>query len=616
MTLLIKATNLSKEAAGAVLFTKVNVEVHAGERIALFGRNGVGKTTLLNMLTGTIQPDKGTIERKLPVTEWGWLEQQVEASDSISIETYVQSGSPELYACKCELSDLEASMKKADTSDMESLLLRYSATSERYIQLGGYDWEIEVEKKLLQLKLGRELWDLPLHVCSGGQKTRAQMARLMVRNPQLLLLDEPTNHLDGESLEWLEQWLQGYTGTVLFVSHDRYFIDRLADSLIEITPNGSKKYHGGYSDFVRQREIEVKTQETEYRKQKQQREQLEASIRTYRQWFIQGEKNARKAEVPIQRGYFQARSGKHIGRLKDKEKQLERLEAERVEKPREAAGLHMKLEGSDFSGHSLVRMEQVSFSFQQGAAMLFRELQFEIVRGDRLAVLGSNGVGKTTLLKLLIGSLFPTEGIVRHHPQLKLGYFSQELDNLDKQDTLLDCLLSLPSMTQTLARTILGCFLFSGDDVHKQIKDLSMGEKCRAAFLKLYFSGANLLVLDEPTNYLDIDTRERIEQALEHYPGAMVLVSHDRFLIRKLANKLIWLTGDGHSLLFEGTYDEYEQSKKDRSIAPHLREQANERRRLEHLLSLLMAEETPDQAAEQLQMHQVRQIKLKLANLD
>jgi ATP-binding cassette, subfamily F, member 3 len=386
--------------------------------------------------------------------------------------------------------------------------------------------------------------------------------------------------------------------------------------LIEITPSGSRRFPGGYSDYMRQKEIEARTQETEYRKQKHEREQLEASIRMYRQWFHQGESNARKAEVPIQRGYFQARAGKHITRFRAKVKELKRLDAKRVEKPREETGLHMKLGAGDFAAHTLVCAESISFAYEPGHTGLFRDLQLAISRGDRLAVLGANGTGKTTLLKLLAGQLKPTAGLVRHHPQLRIGYFSQEMDNLEEKETILDTLLALPAMTQTEARTILGCFLFSGNDVYKRIEDLSMGEKCRVAFLKIFFSGANLLVLDEPTNYLDIDTRERIEQALQHYSGALVVVSHDRYLIRKLANRLLWLRGTEQAERFEGTYAEYEEAGVERQPDPQSRESLNEQRTLELELIQLINGDMLEAYTEPERISRMREIKRRLNELD
>ncbi|MBP1961206.1 ribosomal protection-like ABC-F family protein [Paenibacillus aceris] len=558
MTLLIKAMNVAKEFAGKTLFEHVNLDVYEGERIGIYGRNGVGKTTLLRLLADRLGTDKGGIERRLPLGQWGWMGQLIDSDETMPTHAYVEGGCPDHCAAKRSLKELETRMQDASASCMESLLADYEKAAERYQQLDGYHWELQVERRLLQLGLSSELWELPLGKLSGGQKTRAQLARLMVLEPKLLLLDEPTNHLDAASLEWLEAWIRAYSGTVVFVSHDRHFMDRVATCLVELTPTGSRKYRGGYTAYTRQKELELRTQEQLYRKQQLQREQLEESIRTYRQWFRQGEKSARTAEVPIQRGYFQARAGTHVSRMNAKRKELERLEADRVEKPRDAAHLKVKLGASEFAAHSLVRMERASFRY--GNRELFAELSLSVDRGDRLAVLGSNGTGKTTLLKLLVGQLQPAAGTVRQHPQASIGYFSQELEHLDDGETLLDSLLTLPAMTQTQARTILGCFLFSGEEVRKRISELSMGERCRLAFLKLLFSGANLLVLDEPTNYLDIDSRERIEQALLHYPGAMVIVSHDRFFIRKLATKLLWLNAERRPIAFAGTYDEYTEA--------------------------------------------------------
>jgi ATP-binding cassette subfamily F protein 3 len=304
MTVLIKATNVMKEFAGEPLFEQVELEVYAGERIAIYGRNGTGKTTLLRLLSGTLDLDKGHVERRLPLDQWGWMGQQTEADDAISTHAYIEEGCPEHCAVKRKLKELEARMHDESAPSIDSLLADYQEALERYMELDGYYWETQVEQKLLLLGLGRELWDLPLSQLSGGQKTRAQLARLMVREPQLLLLDEPTNHLDASSLEWLEAWLCAYPGTVVFVSHDRHFIDCVATSLVELMPTGSRRYRGGYTEYTRQKELELRTQEQLYRKQQLLQEQLEENIRMYRQWFHKGEKNARKTEDPRQRVYF------------------------------------------------------------------------------------------------------------------------------------------------------------------------------------------------------------------------------------------------------------------------------------------------------------------------
>lgn len=528
MTMLIKASGLSKEWNGRLIFEKVDLEIVQGERIALFGRNGVGKSTLFYILTGRLAADGGTIERRLPIDDWGWMDQQLDVQPDILTIDYVQSDCDELW---------------------------------------------KVEKRLRQMKLEPETWYIPFDNLSGGQKTRAQLARLMVREPKLLLLDEPTNHLDEESLCWLESWVRTYPGTVLFVSHDRAFVDAVADGIYEITSSGSRKFKGGYTAYREQKELDRRTQETLYRKQEQARKELEECIRNYQQWFVQAEKAASKAEIGAAKPYYKAKAKKNISRYHAKERELERLEAESVEKPRDTPQLKMQLQDSEFAARTLMRLESVRFSYEgdegsdeyrdRSNRLLFNQLHLTVERGDRLAVIGPNGVGKSTLLRLMLGELTPAAGQVKAHSQTRIGYFSQELEGLDGDETLLDSLLSLPSMTQTHARTILGCFLFSREDVFKRIEDLSMGEKCRVAFLKLYFSGANLLILDEPTNYFDIDTSERVEHALMEYSGALVVVSHDRYLIRKLANKLLMLDGSSPCKLFQGTLSEWEELKQD-----------------------------------------------------
>ncbi|WP_242403667.1 ribosomal protection-like ABC-F family protein [Paenibacillus pini] len=457
------------------------------------------------------------------------------------------------------MKQLELEMSTASSNDSTKLIENYGQLLERYEVLNGFEWETDVEKHLTKLHVGTELWDRPFADLSGGQKTKVRLASLLLQRPAFLLLDEPTNHLDEESMGWLEDWLNRYEGTVLLVSHDRTFLDRVVTGICELTSNGLKKYKGGYSDYRREKERELREQEVLYKKQKQAKEALEESIRRYQEWFVQAERSAStNNEVKITTSFYKAKALKNISRYHAKQKELERLESVSVQKPRDGAKLNMKLTEGSFTARVLLRLEDVSFGYDDQQP-LFDQLHLTLSRGDRLAVRGANGAGKSTLLKLLLGQQEPYEGRVWQHPMLNIGYFSQELEGLREEETLLDSLLRLPSMTETHARTILGCFLFSREAVFKKIGDLSMGEKCRAAFIQLYFSGANLLVLDEPTNYLDITTREVIEDALGAYPGALVVVSHDRMLIRKLAGRLLTLSAEEKPQIFEGTVEEEEQ---------------------------------------------------------
>jgi ATPase subunit of ABC transporter with duplicated ATPase domains len=463
----------------------------------------------------------------------------------------------------------------------EAVVAEYGEVYERYVQLDGYGWEAKAEKCLRQLKLGPQLWNQPYHLLSGGQKTRVQLAALLARQPKLLLLDEPTNHLDEETMEWLEEWVRSYPGTVFYVSHDRTFIDRTATAVLELNPSGCRSYPGAYTQYREQKEVEARTLEGQCRKQELEKEKLLESIRRYAEWFQQAHRAAG------QNDFRRSQAKKNVSRLHAKESSLARLEQIRVERPQSAPKLNMKLESEVFQGDALLNLKDITLAYGGGPALL-EHFDLSLRRGDRLAVLGPNGAGKSTLLKLIAGITKPAGGEVRIHPRTRTGYFAQELDHLNPESTLLDSLLELPGMTQTEARTILGCFLFSREDVFKVIGELSLGEKCRVAFLKLYFGKANLLVLDEPTNYLDIDTRERVEEALAAYPGGLVIVSHDRYLHAKVANRLVRLDYGRKPQFFPGTYEEYISQERERVLTPDEQSREGELRLLNMRLADLM----------------------------
>ncbi|UFJ42579.1 ABC-F type ribosomal protection protein [Brevibacillus humidisoli] len=586
--MIVKATGLRKEWNGRTLFENIDLEIASGEHVVLLGQNGVGKTTLLQGLIGQLQLDRGEIQRFLPLEKWGWLKQSVGREAEHSAIQFVQSGIPKMDLLKQKLDHLQRQLT-VEGRDQEESIESYSRLLEQYEANDGYTWEAEVEKCLRQVQLDPSAWELPFHQLSGGQKTRVQLARLLLQNPSFILMDEPTNHLDSETLQWLEKWINAYKGAILLVTHDRYFMDQVAHAIYEMRADGSTRYSGGYTPYKEQKDRERRTLEVEHRKQEQERKALLENIRRYQQWFHQAHRAAG------QNDFYRAKSKKNVSRMKAKESALERLEQQQVQKPREERRLNMRLQGTEFSAHTLVRLDQVRFAYS--GEPLFEGLNLSVNRGDRIAVIGPNGTGKSTLLKLITGNLSPQEGSVYLHPQTAIGYFEQELSALRMEETILDSLLRLPDMTQTTARTILGSFLFSGEDAFKSIGDLSMGEKCRVAFLSLYFSRANLLVLDEPTNYLDINTREKVEEALAEYPGAMVLVSHDRYLIRRLANRLVILDGESVQL-FSGTYEEYMESGAVRPLTTEEQHRENERRQLEWQLARLIGQELPDDADE------------------
>ncbi len=612
MKTILRVRNVIKEWNGTSLFENVSMDMTEGERLALFGRNGAGKTTLLRILLGDEAPTSGQVEHDLPLEERGWLKQQDTVNLSRTALEAAQQASPQHWRLKQTLGQLEAELTDAG-KDTEHHLERYGELMDEYERLQGFAWESEVEKALTRMGMPAETWSIAYGDLSGGQKTRVRLAGLMVSQPKLLVLDEPTNHLDAESLLWLEQWLSTYHGTLLFVSHDRAFLDKVATSIVELASTGIERYKGGYKEYKAQKERELREQEASYRKQELARQALEETIRNYNEWFNRAHRAASDVEVGITQSFYKAKANKNISRYHAKEKELERLEANRVEKPREAASLHMKLSDSGFQAKYLLRAEQVGFSY--GDRVIVKDLNLNIARGDRLAVRGPNGIGKTTLLRLLTGQLETQTGKITANPQLKIGYFSQELEQLPEHQTLLDSLLSLPTMTQTKARTVLGCFLFAREDVFKRIGTLSMGEKCKAAFLRLFFSGANLLVLDEPTNYFDIETREIVEDSLRSYDGALVLVSHDRELVRCTATRLLDMKPGGGYEIYEGTADEKQEDERSRQEEPEDQEQREERLRLQLRLTELMGmtgmmDENDEHLSE------IRHIRAKLDQLD
>ncbi|MBB6454118.1 ATPase subunit of ABC transporter with duplicated ATPase domains [Salirhabdus euzebyi] len=602
---ILKTKNLRKEVNGETLFENVSIEIKKGEHVALYGRNGVGKTTLIKGLLGRLSFEHGDIHVEVPKEEWGLLEQSPDVSKRMTTKEFILNVFPSWFELKEKVEYYQNKLHEND-SNREEVWKLYEKNFEKFLELGGYDIELVGERALLQTGIDSTVWDVPFHQLSGGQKTKVQMAKLLIKEPKFILMDEPTNHLDKETMEWLEGWLNNYDGAVLFVSHDRYFLDKTAHSIYELTTQGCKLYPGGYTSFKEQKEIEYKTQEKNYQKYKKKKQELEATIRRYQQWFQKAHTAAGTDD------FLRAKANKNVSRFKAKESELDRLEKEGAKKPKQDKGLNMTLNSSGFSARTLLQIQDLSFSYKEKE--LFGDVSFSINREDRIAVIGPNGVGKSTLLKLLINRMDPKEGVIKRNPQTRIGYFDQELAVLNKEETLLESLLSLPEMTQTEARTILGSFMFKRDAVFKKIADLSMGEKCRAAFLKLYFSEANLLVLDEPTNYLDIDTRETVEDVLQSYPGAIICVSHDRYFIKKVANRILFI--DGKQIVdYRGSYPDFVDHLKNKVDSGKKQWMKNEREKLEFRLVELMTMDESSILEHSTYWDEIKETKLRIEQL-
>jgi len=591
----LKVEKLNIEIDGKIIFENASIEINEGEKVAILGANGIGKTTFIKSIAGTLPINKGTIEYGIDQDEIGLMMDEDTIHDSAI--TYIEKGNIECFQLKQNLTELASQMEEASFD--EKVIQLYNDKLSRYLDLNGYEWETNIELMLKQFQLPKSVWEVPFVHLSGGQKTKVKLIKAMLKNPKLLILDEPTNHLDGESIEWFANWLNQFKGAVLFISHERSFIDKVADATVEFTKTGTKMYQGGYMAYKIQKEHEIKTLNALYEKQSKERKRLIEMIQSYRNWFQQAD-NAASVRDP----FAKKKAGKHVSKIKSKEKALEKLESNIVEKPKEDKKITTKFANENFLSRSMIRLENMTFQYEKDKE-LFKNVTLNINRQDRIAVVGRNGTGKTTFLKLISGKIGSIDGAIMHNPQLKIGYFMQELEGLSIDGTIISEIMEIPEMTVSKARTILACFLFSGDDVYKRINQLSMGEKCRVAFVKLYFSEANLLVLDEPTNFLDIVAREQIEEALSVYPGAIVTVSHDPYLLRKVSNRVFKIE-KGNLIDYKGSYQEWETYKHVKSNEQSLE---NKKMLLQmELVNLMNADESLTEEEKILQFKKIREV--------
>jgi len=510
--------NISKSFGSKIVFEGLTGKISRGDRIGLLGTNGVGKSTLARILAGLEARDSGEIILSPSSIKLLYIEQYPEFDERITVYD-------ELY--KYALQGRDAP-------------IAHSITQECF------------EK----IDLNRKLWEQRAVTLSGGEKTKLALCRAMVCDYDILILDEPTNHLDMESSEMLEDFLANLDKTLLVISHDRYFLDNTVTKIWELSRAGLKVYEGNYSDYKYQKEIETKSHIKQYNKQQKEIQHLKQLIEERKSWYKSAHKGAG------QNDFYRSKAKKHAGVIKAKQRQLEKLQANKIARPQKELSPAFDIINKNIVGRKLppllVCVQDLTKSF--GERLLFKNVSINIMRQDRVAILGKNGTGKTTFLKILCGIDNAYEGKVTINPSVKVGYFAQELDNLREGNTVLDEALSAGG-TQEEARTLLASLLFKGDEVFKKIDLLSMGEKCRVAFAKLILSGANLLVLDEPTNYMDILSREKIEQALEDFQGSIIFVSHDRYFVSRIANR-VWEIEDQKLKCYSGGYEYYLQKKR------------------------------------------------------
>ena len=539
--IILSAQHIAKSFGVNAVLRDVSLTVQQGDRIGLVGVNGCGKSTLMRILAGLDAQDGGEISlvRGLRV---GYLAQQNMVTSGETVWNELQKVYEQVFAMEKKLRELEDEMAHAhtDAQRFAQLSADYDRLTQRFEEAGGYSWKSMVSGVLNGLGFKPAQYDQCVDSLSGGEQTRLCLARLLLQKPDLLLLDEPTNHLDMETLQWLENYLAAYKGSVLVISHDRYFLDHVCTGIVEILMGSSEQYNGNYTRYIAQRQERFESRMRAYEIQQKEIERQQAIIARYR--MFNREKSIRAAE--------------------SREKALDRME--KLEKPVDERAIRFSFEARRRTGEDVLQLTEMSKSF--GEKHLFHDLTLRVRAGDRVALIGPNGVGKSTLIKIIVGEEQPDTGFIRYGSNVDIGYYDQHQSTLHADKTVLDEIWDrFPQMEQSNVRGALGMFLFTGDDVFKPIHTLSGGEKGRVALTALMLRKDNLLLLDEPTNHLDMDSREVLEDALADFGGTIITVSHDRYFINRIANRIIEMQPDGVTE-YIGNYDDYIE-RKNRPVA-------------------------------------------------
>ena len=533
--MVLACSHIDKSFNDQVIFSDATFHINDGERAALVGSNGTGKTTLLRIIVGELAADSGEITTAKDKTI-GYLPQQQGYHSENSIYEELLEVKKDIVELDRSIRALEQQMPQASGDELEALLEKYHRLQTEFEARDGYACKSQIMGIINGLGFDGADVDQCINTLSGGQKTRVALGKLLLLEPDLLILDEPTNHLDLSSIEWLENYLANYKGSVLIVSHDRYFLDQISEKVIEIDHGTITVFSGNYSDYAKKKE--------------QLRNNLRKQYENY-------ERTVKHQEAVIEKLRSFNRE-KSIKRAESREKMLEKMTP--VEKPAEQGRtIHFELSPEKVSGHDVLFVEDFAKSF--GENHLFEHVTFDLRRGQRAAIIGKNGTGKTTLLKILCQELSPDRGSARFGTNVEIGYYDQEHNVLHDDKTIFDEIHDdYPDLNNTKIRNVLAAFLFTGDDVYKKISLLSGGEKGRVSLAKLMLSKANLLLLDEPTNHLDIESKEILEEALNNYTGTVLFVSHDRYFIQKTATKILDLTGNA-LLSYDGDYAWYLEKK-------------------------------------------------------
>ena len=531
--IILQANKIERSFAGEVLFDNVSLQVDERDRIALVGKNGAGKSTLLKILVGEEEPTSGEINKKRDLS-LSYLAQDSRFESSNTIYDEMLHVFDDLRKTEKTLRKMELAMGEKTGADLEKLMQDYDRLSEEFRQAGGFTYEADIRAILNGFKFDESMWQMKIEELSGGQNTRLALAKMLLEKPNLLVLDEPTNHLDIETIAWLENYLVNYSGALLIVSHDRYFLDKVATITMDLTKHSLDRYVGNYSSFVEQKEQKLLTEAKNYEKQ---------------------QKEIAALEDFVNRNLVRASTTK---RAQSRRKQLEKME--RLDKPEAGTrSAHMTFHSDKTSGNVVLTVEEAAVGYDD--QILSEPINLDIRKMNAVAIVGPNGIGKSTLIKSIVGQIPFIKGEARFGANVEVGYYDQTQSKLTPHNSVLDELWNDFKLTPEVEiRNRLGAFLFSGDDVKKTVGMLSGGERARLLLAKLSMENNNFLILDEPTNHLDIDSKEVLENALIDFDGTLLFVSHDRYFINRVATQVLELSEEG-STLYLGDYDYYLEKK-------------------------------------------------------
>ena len=531
--IILQANKIERSFAGEVLFDNISLQVDERDRIALVGKNGAGKSTLLKILVGEEEPTSGEINKKRDLS-LSYLAQDSRFESSNTIYDEMLHVFDDLRKTEKSLRQMELEMGEKTGADLDKLMQDYDRLSEEFRQAGGFTYEADIRAILNGFKFDESMWQMKIEELSGGQNTRLALAKMLLEKPNLLVLDEPTNHLDIETIAWLENYLVNYSGALLIVSHDRYFLDKVATITLDLTKHSLDRYVGNYSSFVEQKEQKLLTEAKNYEKQ---------------------QKEIAALEDFVNRNLVRASTTK---RAQSRRKQLEKME--RLDKPEAGTkSAHMTFHSDKISGNVVLTVEEAAVGYDD--QILSEPINLDILKMNAVAIVGPNGIGKSTLIKSIVGQIPFIKGEARFGANVEVGYYDQTQSKLTPHNSVLDELWNDFKLTPEVEiRNRLGAFLFSGDDVKKTVGMLSGGERARLLLAKLSMENNNFLILDEPTNHLDIDSKEVLENALIDFDGTLLFVSHDRYFINRVATQVLELSEEG-STPYLGDYDYYLEKK-------------------------------------------------------